>query len=130
MNDKIKNLLIGTVSGGIAGWLAAKSNSTPTPTLAAGNNITLTPVTVFSDWIERTQYRSLDYWSVDNLYIPDNSIISNMYAEFTDAAGNTVDSVACWIVYNPYGGLAVGVFVLEPPITLRMRIVVKCYILE
>ena len=130
MNDKIKNLLIGAVSGGIAGWLAANSNSTPPPTLTAGNNITLTPVTVFSDWIEQAQERNLDYWSVGNVYIPDNCIISDMYAEFTDAVGNTVDSVACWIVHNPYGGLAVGVCVLEPPITLRMRIVVKCYIIE
>lgn len=130
MNDKIKNLLIGVVSGGIAGWLAANSNSTPTPTLTAGNNITLTPVTIFSDWIARTQERNLDYWSIRNVDIPDNCIISDMYAEFTDAAGNTLDSVACWIVRNPYKGLAVGVYVLEPPIILRIRIVVKCYILE
>lgn len=130
MNDKIKNLLIGAVSGGIAGWLAANSNSSTTPSAALTEKKTeISPLIIASDWREISQSSAVDYWNVFNFEIPANVIVSELYPEYYNVDGSIVtSSIAAWVCKSSSGNYSVGIM-SDTPITLIVRLVAKCFTL-
>lgn len=131
MNDKIKNILIGAVSGGIAGWLAANSNSTPTPSAALTEKKTeISPFIIASDWREISQTLAVDYWNVFNFEIPNNVIVSELYPEYYNIDGSIVtSSIAAWACKSAAGNYAVGIM-SDTPVTLTVRLIAKCFIIN
>lgn len=131
MNDKIKNLLIGAISGSVAGWLAANSNSSTTPSAALTEKKTeISPSIIASDWREISQASAVDYWNVYNFEIPANVIVSELYPEYYNVDGSIVSSaIAAWVCKSAYGNYAVGIM-SDTPITLTVRLVAKCFIIK
>ncbi len=122
MNDKIKSILISAgVSYLVAKVATSEENENKNLAISAPRQFQF----ITSDFRTVEQAQRIDYWSVENFAIPDNFIVSEIYAEVYDEDFNNLSGNICvWVVKNPYQRYAVGILT-DVPGAFNIRLVAK-----
>lgn len=125
MSERLKNILI---SAGVAFFVAkvatsSDENETENKNLAISAPRQFQYIT--SDFRLVKQTERVDYWSFGNFVIPDNFIVSEIFAEIYDSEFNSVIGNCCvWVAQNPNQQYAVGLL-SDNPGSFNIRLVAK-----
>ena len=125
MSERLKNILI---SAGVAFFVAkvatsSDENETENKNLAISAPRQFQYIT--SDFRLVKQTERVDYWSFGNFVIPDNFIVSEIFAEIYDSEFNSVIGNCCvWVAQNTNQQYAVGLL-SDNPGSFNIRLVAK-----
>lgn len=123
MSEILKNFLI---SAGVAYFVAKVATSSDE---TEKQNLAISAPREFqyivSDFRLVYQTERIDYWTILNFAIPENCIVSEIFAEIYDSELNPVAGNTCvWVVQNPEQLYAVGLL-SDNPGYFNIRLVAK-----
>ena len=125
MSERLKNILI---SAGVAFFVAIVTTSSDENETENKNLAISAPrqfQTIVSDFRLVKQTERVDYWNVGDFVIPDNFIVSEIFAEIYDSEFNSVIGNCCvWVAQNTNQQYAVGLL-SENPGSFNIRLVAK-----
>lgn len=123
MSEKLKNILI---SAGVAFFVAkgatsSDENENKSLAISAPRQFQ----SIASDFRLVSQSERIDYWSFSNFAIPENFIVSEIFAEVYDTEFNPVRGNTCvWVAQNTNQQYAVGLL-SDNPGSFNIRLVAK-----
>lgn len=122
MSEKLKNILISAGVAFLVAKVASEENENKTKlAISAPREFQY----IISDFRLVEQTERVDYWSFGNFVIPDNFIVSEIFAEIYDSEFNSVIENCCvWVAQNTNKQYAVGLL-SDNPGSFNIRLVAK-----